>query len=91
MTRESVKQAVEANPIIGGIYHQLLDSSLNYQEALQKACVMIYEYNAKQQEMNKKISAGYVRANTSHLSWKSKQPIQPVDDGEWLKTGASNG
>jgi hypothetical protein len=52
---------------------------------------MIYEYNAKQQEMNKKISAGYVRANTSHLSWKSKQPIQPVDDGEWLKTGASNG
>jgi hypothetical protein len=83
----ALNEAVKLHPTIARLHKEMLDSSLDVYEAYKKACVAIYELNAQVVESQKKVSAGFVRANTSHLKWKSKDDVNPVDDGEWLKTG----
>lgn len=84
---QALEDAIKIHPTIAKIHRELLDSSLNVAEAYKKACVAIYELNTQVFESQKKISAGFIRANTSHLKWKSKNDVDPVDDGEWVKTG----
>lgn len=90
MLREQLKEVTDNHLYVSSIHNQLLKSSLDLTEAYNKACVAIYELDAEIKELKKTISAGYVRADTSHIQWKSKSTPQPVDDGdEWIATGAS--
>ena len=91
MVREQVKEVSDNHLYVSSIYNQLLKSSLDLTEAYSKACVAIYELDAELKELRSKISAGYVRADTSHIKWKSKSTPQPVDGGdEWIATGVSH-
>jgi len=84
---QALNDAIKLHPTIAKLHKEMLESSLDIAEAYKKACVAIYELNAQVVESQKKISAGFVRANTSHLKWNTKKETIAVDDGEWLKTG----
>ena len=91
MIREQVKEINDSHLHVSSINKQLLNSSLDISEAYNKACLAIYELDAELKELRRKISAGYVRADTSHIKWKSKNTPQPVDGGdEWIQTGVSH-
>jgi hypothetical protein len=90
--RDQLKQVTKNHLFVSNIYDQLLKGSLDVAEAYSKACVAIYELDAELNELRSKISAGYVRADTSHIKWQSKHIPQPVDNGdEWITTGAEHG
>ena len=90
--RNQLKQLTKNHLYVSYIHDQLLKSSLDLTEAYSKACVAIYELDAELKELRSKISAGYVRADTSHMKWQSKHIPQPVDNGdEWITTGAEHG
>ena len=88
---QALNDTVKIHPTIAKIHKDFLESSLDIADAYKKACVAIYELNAQVIESQRKVSSGFIRANTSHLKWRSQKDIDPVDDGEWLKTGASHG
>jgi len=89
--RDQLKQLTKDHQFVSYIHDQLLKSSLDLSEAFSKACVAIYELDAETKELKSKISAGYVRADTSHIKWKPKNTPQPVDGGdEWIATGVSH-
>lgn len=91
MKREQITDAVNSHPIISHIHDELFDSSLSLAEAYNKACVAIYELSAEVKELRNKISAGYVRTDTTHFKWRPKNTPQPVDGGdEWIQTGVSH-
>lgn len=90
MKREQIREAVNNNPVISSIHDQLFDTSINLAEAYDKACIAIYELNAENKELKHKISAGYVRTNTSHLTYlhppiKTNPP--PAETDDWIETG----
>lgn len=90
MKREQITEAVNSHPAIIKIHDELFDTSLSLAEAYNKACIAIYELSSQVLELKSNTSAGYMRHNTSHLKWKSKSNVDPVDDDEWIKTGVEH-
>jgi hypothetical protein len=91
MIRKEVQALIANHPTCQTIHDQLVTTSLDLGEAFDKAIVCIYELDAELEELRKRISAGYVRADTTHIKWKSKTTPQPVDGGDdWIATGVSH-
>lgn len=90
--QKDVQRIVETNDLVRGIHNRLLETNLSIQEAYQDACVWIGELYLALQAAERSVSSGYIRANTSHLRWQSKNRVNAVDDGDaWISTGGENG
>jgi len=92
MCKITNQKLVENNALVGSIYTKILDeNNKNILDAYNDACVWISELKLQIDNLNKSISSGFVRTDTSKLNWKSKMAVTPVDAGDALiRTGVSD-
>lgn len=93
MCKNTNKKLVANNNLVGSIYDKILsENELNLSDAYNDACVWIAELQLQIENINKKVSSGYVRTDTTKIKWKSRNVVPAVDAGDsWLKTGVSDG
>ena len=63
------------------------ENDFNVSEALSEVAFWLAQVEAQRDKAQGQTSAGFIRKNTSHLSWKPDAPFSPVDDDSWLATG----
>jgi hypothetical protein len=92
MTPSEKRQALLNDPLVGSVHDALLDANKTVVEAFEDATLWLCEYMRQVKYLESKISAGYVRRDTTALSpLHPKIRIEPVvDDGAWLATGAED-
>jgi len=93
MCKITNQKLVQNSNLVGSIYNQILNENKeNLQDAYNDACVWIAELKLQVDNMRKGISSGYIRTDTSKITWKSKSVVGPVDSGDdWIQTGAQDG
>lgn len=56
-------------------------------KAFKEAVLLVAEIETERLAAEARTSSGFLRRDTSKLTWTRKEPIKPVDDGAWLDTG----
>jgi hypothetical protein len=65
----------------------LREHDYNASAALAEVAFWMAQVEEQRRKAEGAQSAGFLRRNTSHLAWKPKMAVDPVDDNSWVETG----
>jgi hypothetical protein len=93
MCKNTNQKLVQNHKLVNSIHDKILiENKSDLSDAYTDACVWIAELQLQIDKMNKIVSSGYVRTDTSKIKWQPKNVVAPVDSADaWIRTGATDG